>query len=59
LQIDLLEGYEPSSGVESVLKSQALERVEELKVYANMCSHVKLFEGMNLTIAGLSASSSD
>lgn len=59
LEIDLLEGYEPSSGVEAVLKSQALERLDELKVYANMCSHVKLFEGMNIKIAGIAASSSD
>jgi hypothetical protein len=59
LEIELLEAYEPASGVEAVLKSQAIERVEELKVYANMYSHVKLFEGMNIKIAGIPASSSD
>ena len=57
-EIELLEGYEPTRGGEAVLKTQALERIDELKVYAAMCSHVKLFEGMHLKIAGMPASSS-
>jgi hypothetical protein len=58
LDVELLEGYEPSSGVEAVLQHQAMERIEELKVYAKMYSHVKLFEGMNLQFAGLAPASS-
>lgn len=48
LDVELLEGFEPSSGVEAVLKNQAMERIEELQAYAKDCSSMKLFEGMAL-----------
>ena len=53
LEVELLEGFEPSSGVELVLKHQVMERIDELKSYAYQQNQMKLFEGMNLRAVGI------
>ena len=59
LEMELLEAFEPSSGVETVLKYQTMERIAELQQYAATCSDgVKLFEGMNLKKIGIGAAGS-
>lgn len=47
LDLELLDSFQPSSGVETVLKSQTLERIEELQVYAKNFKGMQIFEGMN------------
>ena len=59
LEMEYLEAFEPSSGAETVLKYQAMERIAELQQYAATCSDgVKLFEGMNLKKIGIGAAGS-
>ena len=59
LEMELLEAFEPSSGVETVLKYQAMERIAELQQYAATCSDgVKLFEGMSLKKINIGAAGS-
>lgn len=58
LDMQLLESFQPSSGVEMVLKGQAMERVEELMQYASHANAAVLFRGMNLKNAGIALAGS-
>ena len=60
LNMQMLEGFQPSSGVEMVLKGQAMERVAELMQYASHEKAADFFKGMKLQGAGIAlAGSSD
>ena len=59
LEVELLEAFEPSSGVETALKHQAMERIVELQRYAQQRKGAtQLLESMNLKKIGVGGGSS-
>ena len=54
LQIDAVEDLEPSTPWAKVLKSQIMERLEEMQYYKDLKEHEALFAGTSLQTTGSS-----